>query len=115
MAKIKKLEEGNLVAIDKFNGATNYDSLELYSENDEVSSNDLNRPIKNIYESVSDINYITDKISLTIGLKNGVFLNDFEFDVNTDIKTILVKNASNTVIRKHFLRVTPGGSIFKWK
>ena len=97
-----------MVELDSFLGNTDYNSVELANNNDEVSKNTLSRPLRNIYNIVNNLDFVNNKISLHNGLEEGVHLNDFEIDPGTDIKTILVKNSSNNIIRKHYLRVSPG-------
>ena len=108
MKHIKSWEYGDLVELDSFNGNTDYNSIELPNDNDEVSKNTFSRPLRNIYNIVNNLDFINNKISLMNGLEEGVLLNDFEIDPATDIKTVLVKDSDDNIIRKHFIRVSPG-------
>ena len=108
MKYIKSWEYGDLVESDPFDNTIVYDSVELINDNDDIIPYDLSRPLRNIYDTVTNIDFIINKLSDALNFNRGIFLRDLEIDPATDIKTVLVKNSSNNRVRKHFLRVTPG-------
>ena len=103
MKHIKKLKEGDLVKRDIFDGNTVYDSLELNENEDNISIEDLSRPLKNIYDTITNVDYITNKISNSFNFKNGVYSDSFYLNPSTDVVTVTVNSQ-----RKHYLRLTPG-------
>ena len=108
MKHIKSWEYGDLTRKDQFNNTTEYNSVELVDDRDDIIPYDLSRPLRNIYDTIGNVNFIIDKLSSTLGFNRGIYLNDFEIDPATDIKTVVVKNSSNNIVRKHFLRISPG-------
>ena len=113
MKHIKTFKKGNLINQDNFDGSTNYNSLELIENNDQVLKDNLNRPLTNIQDSLNNISFINSRISASLGFKDGIYLSDFSFNPNTDIKTVKVKDSSDNIIRKHFLRINPGVAFIK--
>ena len=105
MKHLKQWKEGNLVDSDQFNGSTKYDSIELNDNEDIIYGPDLSRPLRNIYDTVENIDFITNKLTSIIGIRDGIYPNSFNL---TDIKTVIVRDSSNNEIRKHFLRISPG-------
>ena len=107
MKHVKQWEEGNLLDSDLFDGNTKYNSIELNDNEDVIYGPDLARPLKNIYDTVENIDYIINKITSTIGIRPGVYPNSFNLS-EKDIKSVVIRDSSNNIVRKHFIRVSPG-------
>ena len=111
----KNFDFNNKLVGDSFTTKIDYNSIEVFSKDDEVVKESFQRPQINLYNEIIYLNHIENQINNSLGFKDGIYNNDFYINKNTDIKTFSLTRNNNTTINKHYLRLTPGSFFINGK